>query len=108
MPGGLSLTVWSAVVVPVPLFALSLAVDGPAEVGAALAGFSWEAMLSTLYTAGWRRSSATGSSTRCSSRNPSAYVVPWVLVAPVVAMASAWLLLGPGAERGRDRRRRYC
>ena len=42
----------------------------------------------------WRRSSATGSSTRCSSRNPSAYVVPWVLLAPVVAMASAWLLLG--------------
>ncbi len=27
------------------------------------------------------------------SRNPSSYVVPWVLLAPVVAMASAWLLL---------------
>ena len=28
------------------------------------------------------------------SRNPSSAVVPWVLLAPVVAMASAWLLLG--------------
>ena len=28
------------------------------------------------------------------SRYPSAMVVPWVLLAPVVAMVSAWLLLG--------------
>ncbi len=28
------------------------------------------------------------------SRNPSAAVVPWVLLAPVVAMGSAWVLLG--------------
>lgn len=27
------------------------------------------------------------------SRNPSAAVVPWVLLAPVVAMVSAWVLL---------------
>ena len=26
-------------------------------------------------------------------RNPSSSVVPWVLLAPVVAMGSAWLLL---------------
>ena len=50
--GGLSLTVWSAVVVPVPLLALSLVVDGPAAVGDALASFSWQAAVSTLYTAG--------------------------------------------------------
>ena len=28
------------------------------------------------------------------ARNPSAAVVPWVLLAPVVAMTAAWLLLG--------------
>ena len=37
VPGGLSLTVWSALVVPLPLLALSLAIDGPAEVSTALA-----------------------------------------------------------------------
>lgn len=94
VPGGLSLTVWSAVVVPVPLFALSLAVDGPAAVGTALAGFSWEAMLSTAYTAGLASLIGYGIFNSLLARNPSAYVVPWVLVAPVVAMASAWLLLG--------------
>jgi O-acetylserine/cysteine efflux transporter len=91
---GLSLTVWSAVVVPVPLLALSLAVDGPAEVGAALAGFSWQAVLSTAYTAGLASLVGYGIFNSLLSRNPSSYVVPWVLLAPVVAMASAWLLLG--------------
>ena len=38
VPGGLSMTVWSAVVVPVPLLALSLVVDGPTAVASALAG----------------------------------------------------------------------
>ena len=36
---------------------------------------------------------------RLLSRYPAAYVVPWVLLGPVVAMASSWALLGeaPGA-----------
>jgi O-acetylserine/cysteine efflux transporter len=91
--GGLSLTVWSAVVVPVPLLALSLAVDGPAVVGDALASFSWQAAVSTLYTAGLASLVGYGVFNTLLSRNPSASVVPWVLLAPVVAMASAWLLL---------------
>lgn len=91
--GGLSLTVWSAVVVPVPLLALSLAIDGPAAVGDALASFSWQAVVSTLYTAGLASLVGYGVFNTLLSRNPSSSVVPWVLLAPVVAMASAWLLL---------------
>ncbi|MCW2847941.1 MAG: EamA family transporter [Marmoricola sp.] len=91
--GGLSLTVWSAVVVPVPLFALSLLLDGPTEVGSALGSFSWQAGLSTLYTAALASLVGYGIFNSLLSRNPSSYVVPWVLLAPVVAMASAWLLL---------------
>ena len=90
---GLSLTVWSAVVVPVPLLALSLLVDGPADVAQAVAGFSWQAALSTLYTAGLASLVGYGVFNSLLSRNPSSAVVPWVLLAPVVAMASAWLLL---------------
>jgi len=92
--GGLSLTVWSAVVVPVPLFALSLVLDGPDAVSTALVGFSWQAVLSTLYTAGLASLVGYGIFNSLLSRNASSYVVPWVLLAPVVAMASAWLLLG--------------
>lgn len=90
---GLSLTVWSAVVVPIPLLALSLVVDGPAAIGEALASFSWRAGVSTLYTAVLASLVGYGVFNSLLARNPSASVVPWVLLAPVVAMASAWLLL---------------
>jgi O-acetylserine/cysteine efflux transporter len=92
--GGLSLTVWSAVVVPVPLFAMSLALDGPAVVGEALAGFSWQAVVSTAYTAVLSSLVGYGIFNSLLSRNRSSAVVPWVLVAPAVAMVAAWLLLG--------------
>jgi O-acetylserine/cysteine efflux transporter len=91
--GGLSLTVWSAVVVPLPLLALALLLDGPGEVSAALASFSWQAGVSTLYTAGLASLVGYGIFNTLLARNVSAAVVPWVLLAPVVAMGSAWLLL---------------
>ncbi len=92
--GGLSLTVWSALVVPVPLLGLSLALDGPHAVSSALGSFSWQAAVSTLYTAGLASLVGYGIFNSLLSRHPSSAVVPWVLLAPVVAMASAWLLLG--------------
>jgi O-acetylserine/cysteine efflux transporter len=99
--GGLSLTVWSAVVVPVPLLALSLALDGPHAVGTALADFSWRSAASTLYTAGLASIVGYAIFNSLLSRYRPSAVVPWVLLAPVVAMASAWLLLSQrpnGAE----------
>lgn len=93
VPGGLSLTVWSALVVPVPLLALSLVIDGPTAVATALSGFSWQAALSTLYTAGLASLVGYGIFNTLLARWPSSAVVPWVLLAPVVAMASAWALL---------------
>ncbi len=93
VPGGLSLTVWSALVVPIPLFALSLAIDGPGAIGAALSGFGWRAGLSTLYTAGLSSLVGYGIFNTLLARWPSSAVVPWVLLAPVVAMASAWAIL---------------
>ena len=99
--GGLSLTVWSALVVPAPLFALSLLLDGPSKVGDALAGMGWEAVLSTLYTAVLASLVGYAIFNSLLARYPSSAVVPWVLLAPVVAMASAWWLLGQkpnGAE----------
>ena len=103
--GGLSITVWSAVVVPVPVLLLSLVVDGPHAVAAGFAAFGWQAALSTLYTAGLASLVGYAVFNSLLARNESAYVVPWVLLAPVVAMTSAWLLLDqrPSA-RGEHRR----
>jgi O-acetylserine/cysteine efflux transporter len=92
--GGLSLTVWSAIIVPIPLFCLSLLIDGPTAVAGALTSFSWQAMISTLYTAGLASLVGYGIFNTLLSRYPSSAVVPWVLLAPVVAMLSAWGLLG--------------
>lgn len=91
--GGLSLTVWSATVVPVPLVALGAALDGPAVMADALMNISWQAGVSTAYTAGLASLVGYAVFNGLLSRYPSAMVVPWVLLAPVVAMASAWLLL---------------
>jgi O-acetylserine/cysteine efflux transporter len=91
---GLSMVVWSSVVVPVPLFALSLALDGPDAVGSALAGLGPEAVLSTLYTAVLASLVGYGIFNNLLTRFPAASVVPFVLIAPPVAMASAWVLLG--------------
>jgi O-acetylserine/cysteine efflux transporter len=67
--------------------------DGPTAVADALTGFTWQAVVSTLYTAGLASLVGYGIFNTLLSRNPSSSVVPWVLLAPVVAMASAWLLL---------------
>ncbi|WP_257441635.1 EamA family transporter [Nocardioides daeguensis] len=91
--GGLSLTVWSALVVPVPLVLLSLVVDGPAAVVDGIGAFGWRAAVSTLYTAGLASLVGYGIFNTLLSRNPSAAVVPWILLVPPVAIGSAWALL---------------
>jgi O-acetylserine/cysteine efflux transporter len=91
---GLSMVVWSSLVVPVPLFLLSLALDGPATVGRALSGLGVEAAASTLYTAGLASLVGYSIFNGLLTRYPASSVVPFVLIAPPVAMLSAWVLLG--------------
>ena len=67
-----------------PLLALSLLVDGPTVVGDALASFSWQATVSTLYTAGLASLVGYAVFNTLLARNPPSAVVPWVLLAPVV------------------------
>jgi O-acetylserine/cysteine efflux transporter len=93
-PGGLALTVWSATIVPVPLLALSLLLDGPHAVGAGFAHLGWHGIASTAYTAGLASLVGYAVFNRLLGKYPSGHVVPWVLLAPVVAMATSWPLLG--------------
>ena len=93
-PGGLALTAWSATIVPVPLLGLSLLLYGPGAMGHGLGHLGWNGVLSTVYTAGLCSLIGYAIFNRLLSKYPSGHVVPWVLLAPVVAMAASWPLLG--------------
>lgn len=94
VPGGLSLTIWSALVVPVPMLALALLVDGAGGVSDGLSAFGWKAVASTAYTAVLASFVGYGVWNSLLARYPSAQVVPWVLLVPPVGILSAWLCLG--------------
>lgn len=89
---GLSMTVWSATVAPVPLLLLSLFVDGPEAVGQALAGLSLAAVASTLFTAYVSSLVGYGIWNTLLARFPAASVVPFALLVPPVGLTAAWLV----------------
>jgi O-acetylserine/cysteine efflux transporter len=91
---GLSLTVWSALFVPVPLLALSLLIDGPAEVGHALSHLTLANVLSTAYTAYLASLVGYGIWNTLLARHQAALVVPFTLLVPVVGIITAWLVQG--------------
>lgn len=91
---GLSMAVWSSVVVPVPLVVLSCLLDGPDVVAQATLNLGWHAIGSTLYTAGLASLVGYSIFNGLLARYPASSVVPFVLIAPPVAMLSAWALLG--------------
>ena len=94
VPGGLSLTIWSALVAPVPMLLLALLVDGRDGVSAGLSAFGWKAVVSTAYTAVLASFVGYGVWNSLLARYPSSQVVPWVLLVPPVGIVSAWLCLG--------------
>ncbi|MGJ9413886.1 EamA family transporter [Aeromicrobium sp. CF4.19] len=91
---GLSLVVWSALVVPLPCLAVSWVVDGPEAMGAALAGFGWAALWSTLYTVVGASLIGYTIFNGLMARHPAGSVVPYILLVPPVGLLTAWLALG--------------
>ncbi|QKE83837.1 EamA family transporter [Arthrobacter sp. NEB 688] len=94
VPGGLGLTVWSALVVPVPALGLSLLLDGPAVVGDALAHLSLVTWLSTAYTAVLASLVGYGIWNRLLERHPASDVAPFTLLVPPIGIVTAWLADG--------------
>ena len=94
VPGGLGLTVWSALVVPLPALGLSLLVDGPAVVGHALTHLTTVNWLSTAYTAVLASLVGYGIWNRLLERHPASDVAPFTLLVPPVGMLTAWLADG--------------
>lgn len=91
---GLQLTVWSGLVVPIPMLLLSLAVDGPTTVISALSHLGPSAWLSTLYTAGLASLVGYGVWNTLLGRHHASEVAPYSLLVPVVGITAAVLLRG--------------
>lgn len=87
------MTVWSALVVPVPMLGLSLALDGPDAVGHALTHLTLAPVLSTLYTAWLASLVGYGIWNTLLARYPASAVVPFTMLVPPVGMLAAWVVL---------------
>jgi O-acetylserine/cysteine efflux transporter len=87
---GLSLVVWSGLVVPIPALGLALLVDGPQVVGNSLTHLSLAAILSTLYTAVAASLVAYTIWNSLLARYPTSAVVPFTLLVPVIGILAAW------------------
>ncbi|MFJ4027152.1 EamA family transporter [Paenarthrobacter sp. NPDC089989] len=90
---GLGLVVWSGAVVPVPMAALSLVVDGPEAVFGTIVDLQPATIMSAVYTAVFASLIGYGIWNRLLTLYPSSDVVPFTLLVPVVGMTAAWLVL---------------
>jgi O-acetylserine/cysteine efflux transporter len=91
---GFGIVVWSALVVPLPVLALSLLLDGPAAVGDALTTIAWPTIVSVVFTAGFASLIGYSIWNTLLGRYPAALVAPFALLVPPVGLAAAALLLG--------------
>jgi O-acetylserine/cysteine efflux transporter len=90
---GLSLVVWSGLVVPVPSLLLAMIVDSPAVVLDSLAHLSLVAILSTLYTAVFASLVGYGIWNTLLATYPTSAVVPFTLLVPIIGIVAAWLVV---------------
>lgn len=97
-PNPLHLTLWMCVVPPIPLYLVSLAVEGPGAgfdairtVGdhsglVALVGLAYVVLIGTI--------AGSGLWTFLMGRYPASTVAPMSLMVPVVGITASWLILG--------------
>jgi O-acetylserine/cysteine efflux transporter len=91
---GFGIVVWSALVVPLPVLALSLLLDGPVVVGEAFATIGWETIVSVGFTAGMASLVGYTIWNMLLGRYPAALVAPFALLTPPIGLAAAALVLG--------------
>lgn len=90
----LAFVVWASLVPPIPLFALSLAIEGWPAISAALAHPSLGAMGAVAYLAWPTTLLGFGIWSWLMSRHPAATVAPFSLLVPIFGISSAALVLG--------------
>ncbi|MFI6043260.1 EamA family transporter [Nocardia sp. NPDC051321] len=91
------LTLWIAVVPPLPMFLLSAATEGPTtglrSVVDSFSATGWPALVAIAYTAILATVVGSGLWTYLMSRYPAGVVAPFTLLVPVVGIAAAWAFL---------------
>lgn len=90
----LSFVVWSSLVPILPLLCLSLVVEGPAQIGAALANFSGRSVFVVLFNGYAATILGFGLWSYLLKRYPASLIAPFSLLVPVAGIASSMLLLG--------------
>jgi O-acetylserine/cysteine efflux transporter len=98
-PNALALMVWSALVAPLPLLALSFALEGAGDIGHGLAHASARSIGGLLFVVIVASLFGFASWAWLLRRHPASKVAPFSLLVPVFGIGSAWLVLGetPGA-----------
>jgi O-acetylserine/cysteine efflux transporter len=90
----LGFVVWSSLVPPIPLFALSYFIDGPQAWPDALAHLTWLGAGSLLFI-GWAATVfGYGAWSSLLSRYPASTVAPFALLVPVAGIGASALLIG--------------
>ncbi len=90
----LGFVVWSALVPPLPLLALSLLFDGPGAIGEALQHLTWRGAGSIAFMSYAATLFGFGMWAALLSRYPASLVAPFALFVPVAGIGGAALLLG--------------
>jgi O-acetylserine/cysteine efflux transporter len=93
-PDGLALMVWASLVAPLPLLALSLAFEGPGEIGDALGGLDLGGIGALTYIVGPSTLFGFAAWSGLLRRYPAASVAPFTLLVPVFGIGAAALTLG--------------
>lgn len=97
-PRPLHLICWMSLVPPLPMFALSLVIEGPEQIGAAVATSftpgALPAWLGLAYTIIFGTVVGAGIWVWLMARHPAGRVAPFSLLVPVVGILGAWATLG--------------
>lgn len=93
-PDPKALMVWSSLVPPIPLFAMSLALEDRGEIRDALTTFDLGGTLALLYVVVLATGFGFGAWSWLLKQHPASTVAPYTLAVPVVGIASAWVMLG--------------
>lgn len=89
----LALVVWGSLIPPLPFFALSWLLEGPALIESSLRGISLSSILAIVYLAFVATLLGYGLWSRLLSRYPASQIAPFSMLVPVIGLSSsAWLL----------------
>lgn len=92
----LAFVVWSSLVPPIPMFILSLLIEGPGAISLSLSQLTWLGVASLLFL-GWVSTDfGYGAWSNLLQRHPASTVAPFTLLVPIIGLSTGALVLGEG------------